>query len=153
MASAGGRRGGGLRATRAVIPITGLRAIQLMMPIDTLRSLYRRLFHGTWLQRWSLRAALREQGLWSMYRYLEGVVPDITDQYTTFRVDTDYLRLKVRALHAFQMSLVRAALNIRGSRQEPTSYVVDIGDSAGTHTQYLREYCRDLSIPVPTCWS
>src|SRR3990167_2949127 len=125
-----------------------------MMPIDTLRSLYRRLFHGTWLQRWSLRAALREQGLEPMLRYLEGVVPDITDQYTTFRVDTDYLRLKVRALHAFQMSLVRAALNIRGSRQKPTSYVVDVGDSAGTHVQYVRQYIADkYDTPPPTCWS
>ena len=121
-----------------------------MMPIDTLRSLYRRLFHGTWLQRWSLRAALREQGLWSMYRYLEGLVPDITDQYTSFRVDTDYLRLKVRGLHAFQMELVLKALD---RFVKAPAFVVDIGDSAGTHVQYVREYCRDAESLVPTCWS
>jgi len=85
-----------------------------------------------------------------MFHYLEWVVPDITDQYSSFKVDTPFLRLKVRGLHAFQMSLVKIAL---GAHQRPPHDVVDIGDSSGTHTQYLRQYCQDLSIRVPTCWS
>ena len=117
----------------------------------TIRPAYRRLCHGTWLQRWSLRAAIREQGLWPMMRYLEGVVPDIADQYTSFRVDTDYLRLKVRGLHAFQMGLVRDAI----AMMPPGSvrFVVDVGDSSGTHTQYVRQYCRDKYDQAPICWS
>jgi len=80
----------------------------------------------------SLRAALREQELDGLAAELERAVPDIRKQYSGFEVDSEYLRLKVRGQHAFQVWLARKGVEgIDGD-------VVDIGDSAGTHVAYLK---------------
>jgi len=80
----------------------------------------------------ALRKAAKEQGLMDLAKKLEEIVPDITDQYTTFKIDTSYLKTKVRNLHVFQISLVNEVI---GKINNPT--LVDIGDSCGTHLQYL----------------
>lgn len=67
-----------------------------------------------------------------MFLQLEQIVPDLSDQYSLFKVNTPYLRTKVRGLHAFQISLVNEAI---GNIDNPV--VVDIGDSSGTHLQYM----------------
>jgi len=98
-----------------------------------------------WFRAASIRAALREQGFEGLAQRLTQIVPDITDQYTQFRVDTDYLRLKVRAMHVFQVAMVNAALKIIDTERRPLT-VVDIGDSAGTHIRYLQELHRDVQL-------
>ena len=92
----------------------------------------------------SIKAALREQRLWNLYERLEALVPDIRDQYTSFALDTEYLRVNVRALHAFQVALALRALEIVDTSESTT--VVDIGDSAGTHLDYLRRLRPDLHL-------
>jgi len=82
----------------------------------------------------SLKAASREQGLDAYMVRLAGIVSDITDQYTTFRVNTEIMNYKVRLLHAFQIRLVEQALN----RIKDIKTIVDIGDSSGAHLQYIR---------------
>lgn len=78
----------------------------------------------------SLEKAAKQQGLKDLADKLTEIVPDITDQYSTFKVDNPYLEVNVRNLHAFQMSLV----NLEGVERP---VIVDIGDSAGTHLQYI----------------
>lgn len=95
----------------------------------------------------SILAAVREQGLLPIYQQLSLIVPDITYQYTSFDLDTEYLRIKVRAQHSFQIALVNEALqSIDGMRRNTnTIMIVDIGDSSGTHLQYIKALHKDRS--------
>ena len=80
----------------------------------------------------SLKKAAKEQRLNELIAKLEKIVPDIKNQYSQFEVNTPYLKTKVRGLHAFQISLVNEIIkNIKNP------VIVDIGDSAGTHLQYI----------------
>lgn len=80
----------------------------------------------------SLKKAAKEQKLNRMVNALEKIVPDISGQYSVFRLDNDYLKIKVRNLHSFQMSLISEVIE---KFEHPT--LVDIGDSCGTHLQYI----------------
>lgn len=80
----------------------------------------------------SLEAAAREQQLDELAKKLQALVPDLTDQYTSFKVKGRYLNTKVRNMHAFQISLIDEIIN---EFQGPI--IVDIGDSSGTHLQYI----------------
>ena len=85
----------------------------------------------------SLNSACKEQGLSKLAKKLSEIVPDLTEQYTDFKVEGKYLITKVRSHHAFQISLVLEALGLLGNQDRELS-VVDIGDSSGTHLQYLQ---------------
>lgn len=85
----------------------------------------------------SIFAAAREQDLISISKRLEGICPDISNQYTRSKMDSYFGVHKVRFLHAFQISLAMEAIN---KLEEPT--IVDIGDSAGTHLTYIRKLYR-----------
>lgn len=80
----------------------------------------------------SLQTAIKEQGLNDLVDQLKKIVPDVTHQYTTFDIDNAFWQVKVRSQHAFQISLVNKVI---GEFAAPV--IVDIGDSAGTHLQYL----------------
>lgn len=80
----------------------------------------------------SLKKATSEQGLKNLLLKLEQIVPDISNQYSTFKINTPYLKTKTRGLHAFQISLINKAME---TIKNPV--IVDIGDSAGTHLQYI----------------
>lgn len=96
-----------------------------------------------------LQRALREQGLLEMYARLLHIVPNIQQQYSSFSLETEYLTLKVRGLHAFQVSLVQKALSLLEIDLSSRFTVVDIGDSSGAHVEYMRSLCensRSLSV-------
>lgn len=76
--------------------------------------------------------AVKEQGLEQFFLRLSSLVENISDQYNSFELDTPYLQASVRGLHAFQ---VRLAIDAIKDMERAT--VLDIGDSAGTHLQYL----------------
>jgi hypothetical protein len=95
----------------------------------------------TRMQLASLRSAAREQGLDRLSERLVEIVPDLTSQYTTFRVDNEFLQVKTRSLHAFQIDLAIKAINYIPPKE--SIYVVDIGDSSGTHLIYLNSILRD----------
>lgn len=82
----------------------------------------------------SIRRASKEQKLVELVTQLRSFVPNVTHQYTTHNIDSSYLENKVRALHALQVHIASYAID-----QLDTSRVtiVDIGDSAGTHLEYL----------------
>jgi 2-polyprenyl-3-methyl-5-hydroxy-6-metoxy-1,4-benzoquinol methylase len=85
-----------------------------------------------WIMKISIEKASKEQGLETLANELRKIVPDITNQYSLFKVDNPYIAVKVRNQHAFQISLVN---DIIGEIDKPT--IIDIGDSAGTHLQYI----------------
>ena len=80
----------------------------------------------------SIEKASKEQGLKSLADKLTKIVPDITEQYSTFKVDNPYAEVKVRNQHTFQIVLANEVVS---EFEKPT--IVDIGDSAGTHLQYI----------------
>lgn len=84
----------------------------------------------------SLYLAGKQQGL--NYKELEEIIPDIGDQYTTFRLGTKYQRFKVRMQHAFQISLIKKVCGDHFN-------IIDIGDSSGNHIKYLRSLYSDIS--------
>jgi len=92
----------------------------------------------------SILQAIKEQGLSELYTQLTEIVPNIQYQYSGFELDTDYLRVNVRALHAFQIFLFEQALVLLRFDLTKKFTVVDIGDSAGTHVQYLRKLHPNL---------
>lgn len=96
-----------------------------------------------WIRIWSIKAAVREQRLSPLYNQLAAIVPDITHQYSSFEVNTEHLIINVRALHSFQVALINKAL---GYMENKDVTVVDIGDSSGTHLQYLNELNKDRSF-------
>ncbi len=107
-----------------------------------MRKILRKLL--AWMLEQSLFQGLKEQKLMQLKERLEVITPDITDQYTNFKVDNQYLNVKVRGVHAFQISLVDRVI---GEFSNPT--IVDIGDSSGTHLQYIKglyKQCRGLSV-------
>lgn len=106
------------------------------------------------LQRYSISLAVREQGLSDLVERLAQIVPDLRHQYTSFEVDSSYLLLKVRGMHAFQMDLTNTAISSLCRSSDPIT-VVDIGDSAGSHIQYIqalhkerRLQCMSINIDV-----
>lgn len=99
-----------------------------------------------WMPIKSILAAVREQKLLPVYHQLAEIVPDITHQYTSSNLDSEYLKLNIRALHSFQVILVNEALQLINSPLKDTITIVDIGDSAGTHLQYIKWLHQDRNI-------
>lgn len=90
----------------------------------------------------SLRKAAKEQKLLELAGTLEQIVPDIMNQYSTFKLDNQYLNVQTRYLHAFQMSLLNGIIE-----DFKKLVIVDIGDSAGTHLQYINSlYAKSKDI-------
>jgi len=94
----------------------------------------------------SIEKAVHEQGFSQLVYQLGEIVPDITQQYSTFKVDTLYLTKKVRGEHAFQISLVQEAINMLKKSAKGALTIADIGDSAGTHIQYIKALFGDRNI-------
>lgn len=91
----------------------------------------------TKLQIFSLRSAAKEQNLVYLSQELSNIVPDLEDQYTTFKIDTDYLYMNVRTQHAFQITMVLKAINTLTFSSQGAFTIIDIGDSSGTHLSYI----------------
>ncbi len=100
----------------------------------------------------SVEAAIREQNLTELFIRLPSIVSDITDQYSTYKTDTPFLQTQVRALHAFQISLVQKAMEMahHAGMGGPLT-IVDIGDSSGTHVRYLKALFSDLNTHSINC--
>lgn len=103
-----------------------------------------KLIKSTWkplLLTKSITRAVREQSMSEMFQKLETYIPDLSDQYEGFQLENSYWVSKVRAMHAFQISLVLKAINILHLKNKIS--IVDIGDSSGTHLLYLNRIFED----------
>ena len=86
---------------------------------------------------YSLNSASKEQSLKELKIKLAEIIPDLSQQYTSFKIEGSYLINKMRSQHAFQVLLAQEAISLldRDKRHSPT--LVDVGDSSGTHLHYL----------------
>lgn len=90
----------------------------------------------------SLKSAVKEQKLDGLVKRLEELVPDLSDQYSSFKVKGVFLNTKVRNMHAFQMSLIDRVIN-----EFEQAVIVDVGDSSGTHLEYITVlYSKDKDL-------
>lgn len=96
------------------------------------------------MQIYSVRAAAREQKLDQLSQQLLGLVPDITDQYTSSKIDSEGKRVRARTLHAFQIKLALKAIDYFLERS--SLLLVDIGDSSGTHLTYLKAILAEKKV-------
>ena len=87
----------------------------------------------------SLSSACKEQNYTNLIKQLNKIVPDISNQYTSFKLDEKYLLKKTRLQHAFQISLAIEAVKMLKKCTSKFT-IVDIGDSAGTHLKYLEGF-------------
>lgn len=85
----------------------------------------------------SIKLAVKSQRLSSLFLKLEKIIPDLSDQYTSGRLD-EYFRLKVRAQHAFQIGYVLKNIG------KPET-ILDIGDSSGNHLKYLKNFLPNIN--------
>ncbi|MDG2228512.1 MAG: methyltransferase domain-containing protein [Gammaproteobacteria bacterium] len=90
------------------------------------------------IQIYSLVRASKQQGMESLVQELITIIPNISDQYVTFKIDSDYLERKVRNLHAFQIGLITDAVK-KLQETKDKLILVDIGDSSGNHLIYLNK--------------
>jgi hypothetical protein len=84
---------------------------------------------------------------------LSKIVPDLKNQYTTFTIDMNdkYLTTKVRCQHTFQMTTLMKAVQLLVEKQKKEKiFIVDIGDSSGTHILYLNELLKEHDIEANT---
>ena len=90
------------------------------------------------LLEYSLNTASNEQGLTDLKIQLKKIIPDLSEQYTSFKIEGDYIVNKLRSQHAFQVKLAQEAiLMLKTEKKKPT--LVDIGDSSGAHLSYLQD--------------
>ena len=92
----------------------------------------------------SLNMAVKSQGLYELAHRIKKIVPDISNQYTTFKIEGSYLETKVRVQHAFQLSLAQRAIELTGKKSREIT-IVDIGDSSGTHLTYLNSLYGEIN--------
>lgn len=90
---------------------------------------------------WSVRQAVREQGLLPLYRSLERIVPDITHHYNSYTMKGKYHLTKTRAQQSFQISLALETLSMFD-----VDSVMDIGDSAGNHLKYMQSLTHSMRV-------
>ncbi len=91
------------------------------------------------LRFYSLRSAAKEQKLVPIMLQLEGIVPDYSGQYSYSQIEGEFWNYKVRAHHAFQVSLVNKVIDRFDVEKNKSLTIVDIGDSSGTHIKYFNE--------------
>ena len=97
----------------------------------------------------SLKSAVNEQGLSNLTRQLEKIIENYYDQYNHVKIEGEYWNYKVRALHAFQVDLTKKAINIiKLALKKDKLTLVDIGDSAGTHVDYLAKIIDDTQLKM-----
>lgn len=98
------------------------------------------------LKLYSLKQAKKQNPYFSMERLRE-IVPDISDQYTDLKIDTEYLELNVRAMHSFQVYLLRYYL-LKKRDIKKKQWVVDVGDSSGNHSLYFKACFTDWDFQI-----
>ncbi len=103
--------------------------------------LFQKLLYG------SLKKSSAQRGEGDLKKSLCEIVPDVSQQYTSFSVKKNdfYLLEKIRSLHAFQTSLImKAVLEL----EKDHVLIADIGDSSGVHMEYAETLLQRKNISV-----
>ncbi len=90
----------------------------------------------------SIEKSLKKRNFSHLKSKLEKIVPQISNQYSSKEIDANdkFTNMKLRGLHTFQIKFITECINNikrKNNFENKTLNVVDIGDSSGTHSQYL----------------
>ena len=97
----------------------------------------------------SLKSAIREQNLKYLMEKLKEISADYYDHYNHVKIEGDYWNYKVRALHAFQFDLITKAIDIAKLQKKKNDLtIVDIGDSSGTHSNYIKKLIQNDGLKL-----
>ncbi|MDB9956482.1 hypothetical protein OAD48_00310 [Candidatus Pelagibacter sp.] len=95
----------------------------------------------------SLKVAAKEQNLLANIEKIEKIISDYSKQYNHGVIDGKFWNYKVRAHHAFQLQMCLNAINLfKKNFLKKKVRIIDIGDSSGTHVNYLKNIVDDLEI-------
>jgi len=125
-----------------------LSALRRILPAGA-REALKRLREDLLLR--SLKNAGREQNLIERSEELRVILPDISGQYTTYKLDSPFLELAVRLLQSFQVELVMQALAALEFRKDAPLTIADIGDSSGSHLVYLQSLLLKNGFSQVSC--
>ena len=97
----------------------------------------------------SLKSAVKEQHLNYLMSKLSEISSDYYEQYNHVKIEGEYWNFKVRALHAFQFELIKKAIAIIQEYKEKDELtIVDIGDSSGTHSNYIKKLIKNDKLKL-----
>ena len=97
----------------------------------------------------SLKSALKEQRLDNTFLELKKIIKNYSDQYNHVKIEGEYWNYKVRALHAFQVNFGINSINlVRKNLKKDNLTIVDIGDSSGTHSLYLKKLVKESNLKL-----
>ena len=97
----------------------------------------------------SLKSALKEQRLDNTFLELKKIINNYSDQYNHVKIEGEYWNYKVRALHAFQVNFGINSINlVRKNLKKDNLTIVDIGDSSGTHSLYLKKLVKESNLKL-----
>ena len=88
------------------------------------------------LRIWSIKKGIRKYSSWLKLINVYDI--DITDQYSNLKINTEYLRVNIRAMHAFQLKLINGVI-FNLIKEHKKINIMDFGDSTGTHCQYIKK--------------
>lgn len=95
----------------------------------------------------SLKAAVKEQNLLIYIKKIEKIISDYSKQYNHGKIDGKFWNYKVRAHHAFQLQMCLKAINLfKENFFKKKIKIIDIGDSSGTHVNYLKKIVDEFEI-------
>ena len=95
----------------------------------------------------SLKKALKEQKLEKTFLQLEKIIQNYSQHYNHAKIEGEYWNYKVRALHSFQVNFgMNSIQRVKKNLNKNHLTLVDIGDSSGTHTLYLKTLIKEFNI-------
>ncbi len=97
----------------------------------------------------SLKSAVKEQHLNNLMINISEISSDYYDHYNHVKIEGEYWNFKVRALHAFQFKLIKKAISIiKEHKKKDDITIVDIGDSSGTHSNYIKNLINNDNLKL-----
>lgn len=94
----------------------------------------------------SLDLAAKQQKLMDFEGVISDLGIDLSKQYTKDFILNDVTKRKIENEHSFQIGFTLKAVNWmlnKGAINSDYASIVDIGDSAGTHSKYLKYFLKD----------
>ncbi len=98
---------------------------------------------------WSIKRVAKQENTGPLIKKLRKIVPDISEQETNYTYK-GVIEEKERAIQAFQCQMLMDVMAKFSFQGKETFTIVDIGDSAGTHSLYFSELLKDDISKVET---
>ena len=95
-----------------------------------------------------MHASIRQRNEWELKSSLALIEPSLRNQYSQLVIDeSDHFMIeKLRCQHTLQVGLAIRAVNLCKKVPDKPIRIVDIGDSNGTHINYINEILKKCGL-------